>query len=94
MKGRRRGLRLSRTAWWLLTSRVAIILAVVAVLVVLAAAAAWTKPWQAVIEERVVYVPVRVVITVDPDGDRPAPSGGPGGAPPSTPASDRAQGQS
>ncbi|WP_157235688.1 hypothetical protein [Brachybacterium sp. P6-10-X1] len=58
MEGRRRALRLDRTgwvtAWWLLTSRAAINLAVAAVLVVLVAGLVWTKPWQALIEERVV----------------------------------------
>jgi len=98
VKGRRRALRLDRTgfgtAWWLLTSRAAITLAVVAVLVVLAAVLAWTRPWQALIEERVVYVPVPVMVTVEPDSDSPAPREGPRGAPPSTPAPDRAQEQS
>lgn len=81
MKGRRRALRLDRTgfgtAWWLLTSRAAIILAVVAVLLVFVAAAAWTKPWQALTEESVVYVPVPVVVTVDPDIESPAPDRAP-----------------
>ena len=81
MKGRRRAIRLDRTgfgtAWWLVTSRAAVILAVVAVVVLLAAAAAWTKPWQALTEERVVYVPVPVVVTVDPGSDSPAPDRAP-----------------
>ncbi|HLR95836.1 MAG TPA: hypothetical protein VK053_15030 [Jiangellaceae bacterium] len=81
MRGRRRALRLSRTgwgtAWWFLTSRAAITAAVVAVLVMLAAVLAWTKPWQALTEERVVYVPVPVVVTVDPGSDSPAPDRAP-----------------
>jgi len=62
--------------------------------VVLAAVLAWTRPWQALIEERVVYVPVPVVVTVEADSDSPALGDGAGGAPPSTPAPDGAPEQS
>ena len=93
MKGRRRGLQLSRTgwgtAWWFLTSRAAITAAVVVVLVMLAAGVAWTKPWQALVEERVMYVPVPVVIPVEPGSDSPAVGGDETGAPRSAPAPGR-----
>jgi len=85
VKGRRRGLRLSRTgwgtAWWFLTSRAAITATVVLVLVILAAVLAWTTPWQALIEERVVYVPVPVEVTVDPNSESDLARDGRGAAP-------------
>jgi len=98
VKGRRRALRLDRTgfgtAWWLLTSRAAITVAVVAVLVALTAVLAWTKPWQELVEERVVYVPVPVVVTVEPSTDSPAVGGDGERAPRFTPAPDQASEQS
>lgn len=94
MTGRRRGIRLHRgpfeTAWWFLTSRLAITVAAVAAVVVLVAVLALTRPWQALTEERIVFVPVPVVVTDDPDSEQPASSNGDGPAPPrSTPAPDR-----
>jgi len=95
VKGRRRALRLDRTgfgtAWWVLTSRAAITIAVVAVLVVLVTVAAWTRPRQVPVEERVVYVPVPFVVTVGATSDGPAPSDGGGVAPRSTPTPDQAR---
>lgn len=96
MTGRRRGIRLHRTPWgtamWFLTSRLAITLAAVVALMGLVAVLALTRPWQALTEERIVYVPVPVVITDSPDSDSPAPSDDDGGGEPrATPSPDRVQ---
>lgn len=94
MTGRRRGIRLHRTPWgaamWFLTSRLAITLAVMVALMVLVAVLALTRPWQALTEKRVVYVPVPGVVTDIPDSENPAPSDdGRGEAPRPMPATDR-----
>lgn len=71
MKGRRRGIRLHRIWWetaaWFLASRLVTIVAAVLALMVVAAVLAFTRPWQALVEEGVVYVPVPVTVTEAPD---------------------------
>lgn len=94
MTGRRRGIRLHRTPWgtamWFLTSRLVITLAAVVALMVLVAMLALTRPWQALTEERIVYVPVPVVIPDNPGRESPAPSDDDGGGEPRpTPEPDR-----
>lgn len=83
MTGRRRGIWLRRTqwgtAWWFVTSRLAITLATLSALTILAAALALTRAWQAQTEDRVVYVPVPTVVTGCPDEDIPAPRDTDGG---------------
>ncbi|GAA1490975.1 hypothetical protein [Brachybacterium sacelli] len=71
MTGRRRGVRLHRTPWgtaaWFLASPASIAALILVALAVLITALATTKPWEALVEERTVYVPVPVIVTVEPD---------------------------
>ena len=62
MRGRRRAIQLHRTRWgtarWFLTSRLTIAVVALSALVILVAVLMLARPWQGLIDERVVYVPV------------------------------------
>lgn len=62
MRGRRRAIQLHRTRWgtarWFLTSRLTIAVVALSALVILVVVLMLARPWQGLVDERIVYVPV------------------------------------